>query len=125
MQCFQKDPRASLRVVTRRMNMCHSTVNSIITAENLRPFHLNPVQELHENDAGARVEFGQWFIDECHGDPTFINKLLVTDESPLTECGVRNSHNEHCYAELNPRVTRVRSHQTRMICGVEYLELDL
>ena len=113
LRALEADPCTSSRVVGRLVGMCHCTVNQITRAENLRPFHLNPVQELRDNDVVIRVGFSQWFVDECNRDEDFTNKLLVADESNFTQSGVRNCHNDHRYAEINPHATRVRSHRIR------------
>ena len=110
---LERDPCTSLRVVARQMDISQSTVNRITTSENLRPYHLNPVQELREHDAPIRVNFSEWLLTECGRDPRFLDKLIVTDEAPFTQSGVRNCHNEHHYSRENPHATRECTHQTR------------
>ena len=82
---LERDPCTSLRVVARQMDISQSTVNRITRSEHLRPYHLNPVQELREHDAPIRVNFSDWLLTECERDPRFLDKLIVTDEAPFTQ----------------------------------------
>ena len=110
---FNNDPCTSSRCVGRELNMSHSTVNLITRTHGLRPFHLYPVQELHEGDPVRRANFSQFLVEQYEADPEFIEILFVSDESNFNQSGVRNCHNEHYYDHKNPHVIRSRSHQIR------------
>lgn len=110
---FDANPRSSSRVVGRLVGMSQSTVNRITRSENLRPYHLNPVQELRDGDPAQRLNFCRWVLQRFDENPDFFYTVLFTDESNFDQSGVRNCHNEHFYADQNPHATRVRTHQIR------------
>ncbi|KMQ94375.1 hypothetical protein RF55_5481 [Lasius niger] len=76
------------------------------------PYHYQPVQELYERDREAGVQFCNWLLQENNADPTFLGRVLFTDESQFTQSGVINFHTNHHWSLENPHVYR-RSHMQR------------
>lgn len=64
-----------------------------------------------EPDYQRRVEFCQWYVEKIRQDNNFRNKILWTDESTFTRCGIINLHNSHVYARENPHATLVSHYQ--------------
>lgn len=64
---------------------------------------MHPVHTLEAGDRQRRIEFCNWLTEKLDQDEDFLNKIIWTDESRFTNCGLFNRHNEHYWAEENPR----------------------
>lgn len=71
------------------------------------------MQELSEQDYHQRLAFCQRMLQEIENDENFLRRIIFSDESTFGRDGNFNMHNNHHYAEENPRVVIVNKHQNR------------
>ncbi|EZA48617.1 hypothetical protein X777_13627, partial [Ooceraea biroi] len=122
---FEDNPEKSIRVVVREQDLSYATVQRILKEEKLHAFHLPTerrekyiahytcVQHLRPEDYQRRKTFCENFLREVDRDPRFPSHVIFSDESLFTREGIYNSHNMHFWSDENPRVTRLRTFQTR------------
>ncbi|KAJ8962740.1 hypothetical protein NQ318_001138, partial [Aromia moschata] len=79
----------------RQVRVSKSTINRVLTGQLIRPFHIQPVQELLPHDLAPRLQFSQIIQQYRTDDMDFHKKILFTDEACFTRCGVTNLHNQH------------------------------
>jgi len=91
-----------------------------LRAAGRHPYHFRGVQGLQPTDPPQRLQYCQWFLDRIHaeqlaglaeGDRSFLTRTLMTDEATFTRAGIFNQHNEHYWAEENPRLAHEDSFQ--------------
>ena len=73
---------------------------------------------LLEEDYPRRVEFAQWYLQQCILQPQFLSLVLFTDECMFTRNGILNLHNMHVWEDENPCAQVVQSHQYRFSINV-------
>jgi len=110
-QIIEEEPSISLRTISRRINISHSTVHRVLQDEHMYPYHFSMVQQLKEGNAEHRMEFCRWLLREYNRDNRFCSRILFTDESLFTREGIFNVHNMHYWAEENLFVVRERNFQ--------------
>lgn len=111
-------PTLSTRRVAGIVGLSQSSVWKTLKRERMHPYHYSPVQELIPPDCPKRMDFCNWLIGSCGNDPSFLEKILWTDESQFTKNGVFNYHNEHQWSRNNPHAIRVESSQHRFSVNV-------
>lgn len=117
LDCIQENPARSTRSIARHVGVSHTVVHRTLKEERLRPYHIQRVQALEEQDCPPRREFSEWFLlQSAHHD--FVNKILVTDEACFTRDGVTNFHNMHTWSVLNPRQVVATHSQRRFSVNV-------
>ena len=96
----------------------HSTVLDVLHDEGLQPFHCTKVQDLMEDDFPARVQFSQWYLQQCGDYPDSERKLLWADEACFTREGCFNSRNSHIWDNENPHAIFVKSYQHKFSVNI-------
>lgn len=110
---FEENPGVSTRAVAEPMNVSHVRVWEIVNEQLLHPYHRQKVQELGPDDYAPRVEFCEWFLQQCTQEPQFPKFVLFSDEAVFTREGIFNSRNSHVWAEENPHALQIRGYQHR------------
>lgn len=113
-----QNPGVSTRDAARQVGVSRSTVHSILRRNLLRPYHIQRVQELTENDRPLRLTFCNWFRERVEEDVNFCAKILFTDECCFTRYGIMNYHNTHYWADANPHAIRQHHFQHRFSVNV-------
>lgn len=73
---------ASCSDVAKKMNMPLSTVRKVLREYlNWRPYRLQIVQELKENDNVKRMQFARAMIQKINDSPSFLSSILWSDEA--------------------------------------------
>lgn len=111
LQTIDNNPEISTRTLQRETGIPKSTVSRILSDQLIRPFHIQPVQELLPLDHGSRLNFAQIIRERIVVDDGFHTNILFTDESCFTRRGMTNLHNEHIYADENPHAIKGRHYQ--------------
>lgn len=118
---FQDNPTSSTRIASRDLGIGKSTIHDVLKKKHYRPYKPTIVQGLQETDYSRRVTFCNWYVGKCQDDLNFQNKLIWTDETHVTNCGIFNKHNRHYWASENPHM-RERRLQVRfgfnVWCGI-------
>ncbi|KAL0819430.1 hypothetical protein ABMA28_007535 [Loxostege sticticalis] len=110
-QYFEEDPRRSTREGARHFQVSQYCIWKIISSE-MHPFHYRKVQELSDSDRQPRVSFCEWVLANPNAN------ILFTDESLFTRIGIFNSHNEHYWSYVNPKLSKRHSYQHRFSLNV-------
>lgn len=121
-QAVNVGPSSSTREISQRTDISKSTVQRVLKKNKFRPYKPSIVQGLKENDFNRRLIFCHWFIQKCRDNQIFSNRVLWTDETRFTNCGIFNRHNHHHWSVENPHLTSQRRLQTRfgfnVWCGI-------
>ena len=117
-----QNPRISTREIAEEAGTSQRTVVRVLKTNKFHPYKLSVSQTLHPGDAERRVEFCRWFRNMCQDDQDFPFKILWTDETRFTNCGMFNRHNEHLWLQENPHHNEQRRPQIKfgfnVWCGV-------
>lgn len=121
-QFVENNPYGSVREISRQTNIPKVSVHRVLQNNKLHPYKPTVVQGLNDNDFPRRMNFCRWYVDQCHQDPEFPSRVIWTDESLFSNCGVYNKHNYHYWATQNPHLVRARRLQRRfkvnVWCGI-------
>uniref|UniRef100_V5G1N2 DUF4817 domain-containing protein n=1 Tax=Anoplophora glabripennis TaxID=217634 RepID=V5G1N2_ANOGL len=115
---FNRDPTTSSRRVSRSLRISKNKVLRVLKKDHRRPYHLQPVQGLHEGDEERRLVFCRWVLNSIEQNEHFLSHILWTDESCFTRQGVVNFHNQHVWAHENPHAIRPRNFQVEFSVNV-------
>lgn len=115
---FEDNPRTSTRAVGIETNSSHSSVWKVLNEYRMHPYSMQKVQTLHEDDFQRRVNCSRWFLRKTIETPTFLAKVLFTDEATFNKEGVFNSRNSHLWAYENPHATVSRRSQNRFSVNI-------
>lgn len=110
-----ENPSESTRRIANELHIpSHKAVWETLKRNGLNPFHIQPVQHLHDGDYALRTEFCEWIRQnrELH------RYILFSDEAQFTRDGINNCHNEHRWSEENPHATFERNFQHRFSINV-------
>lgn len=120
--CVQQNASVSTREIEAQVGVSQRTVVRVLKKHRYRPYKLATAQTLHPDDYNKRLAYCTWFINMCADDPQFSFKVLWTDETRFTNCGMFNRHNEHLWMQENPHYVEQRRPQVRfgfnVWCGV-------
>lgn len=115
---FRQTPSTSTRAVAAETSVSPATVWRVLREEGIKPFHLQRVQFLTDDDYLHRLDFVRWMSQMITNNPQFLSLVLFTDEASFTREGIFNTHNEHAWAESNPHLTASRKYQERFSVNV-------
>lgn len=110
---IEEDPSASVRTISRHLDIPRTTVHRVLKKYRLHPYHLQRVQTLQPSDFAQRVVFCRRMLQMIREDPHFFNKILWSDESACGRDGYLNLHNLHSWQLVNPRLVREDRSQHR------------
>ena len=77
---MKQNPTTSIRMVSRKIHIHKSTVESIVHDEWLHPYRVQPIQVLEPGDYDKRIEFVKWYLQESAENPNFAASVLLTVE---------------------------------------------
>lgn len=115
---IEQNSSLSTRRIGLRLNLPHASIWRILNRNLYHPFHRTPIQELSQVDKVTRKNFCRQMIKLNEEDPTFLRKVLWTDESTFSKTGVFNYHNDHLWTLENPHSTRIASTQYQFKANV-------
>lgn len=118
----RNNPETWVRIIEEQTTIPKSTAHLVLQKHRFHPYKPRIVQGLHGNDFIRRTTFCNWFISKCQEIPDFQSKVLWTDETRFTNCGIFNKHNHHYWSTENPHQLEERRLQTRfrfnVWCGI-------
>jgi hypothetical protein len=121
---FHVHPYASIRDAARDMGMTFYQIQRILKYHKFHNYSLKPVQELYPDDLGRRIEFCENILVVYQNDPSFLSKIIWTDECKFDREGVFNRKNEHYWSENNPHKKKLRNYQRRFSVNVICFMID-
>lgn len=102
-QHFEEHPTTSHRKAGLSLSLPPRSIGDMLKHRiGLKCFKISRVQQLLQNDHVARNSFCIDILDMQDRDPTFINRILFSDESNFSLNGTVSSHNAHIYGYENP-----------------------
>lgn len=108
---LEENPSISTRRVAVQTHMSHSVVWRIAKEHQLHPYHYRQVQDLSLNDINLRMQFCELILSRHNRIPTFLSRIIFTDEATFTKSGIFNMHNAHIWAEENPHARKITHYQ--------------
>lgn len=117
-----QNPSVSTREIAVEAGKSQRTVVRVLKKHKFHPYKLQVAQLLNPDDYNRRFEYCTWFINMCEADPQFKFKVLWTDETRFTNCGMFNRHNEHLWMQEHPHRVEQRRPQIKfgfnVWCGI-------
>lgn len=107
------NPEISTRQIESDVNIPKSTVSTILKKHKYHPYKLHVSQTLRPGDAERRETFCRWYINKVREDENFSNKVLWSDETYFSNCGLFNRHNVHYWSQNNPHINVQTRNQVR------------
>lgn len=112
------EPEVSQRDVSQQIDISLSSVNRMVKKCRLHPYEATGVQEIFEDDHQRRIRFGQTILTKIDEDPTYLERILFTDESNFANNKIPNRHNAHFYSTVNPHQKIIISKQNHWSVNV-------
>lgn len=81
---YQENPITPARQLSRDHNIDHKTVLKITNTTGIKPFKMQPVQELLEDDLDRRVEFCEVMMAALDNRQIYLDWILFSDEATFT-----------------------------------------
>lgn len=116
------NPKCSLEEVKTAVGVSKSQAGKILKKYKYKPYKFKKIHDLHPGDEVRRIQFCNWYIENCEADPNFHLRIMWTDEAKVTNCGIFNRHNNRYWSAENTHVTIPIQHQGRfginIWCGI-------
>lgn len=118
LNAVEANPSTSVRRLSHEEGVSKTSVWRILKCQLLYPYHMQRVQGLSPRDFQPRIEFCQWLLRKIALIPLFLTNILFTDEAGFSREVIFNYHNNHFWADVNPRKISQRKHQVRFCVNV-------
>ena len=104
-EVIENEPQSSVRSVATACSIPRTTAHRIMTEYvSLKPYKVQFVQELYEEDMHDRVEMCKTLISMLE-DNQIQQNLFFSDEATFYLNGLVNKHNVRYWSDTNPHVT--------------------
>lgn len=103
---LEENPVTPARQLARDSNLNHKTVIKILKYEKKRPYKMQAVQELLEDDPDRRLEFCDLLMTRIDQSHLSLDWILFSDEATFTLNGHVNRQNCRYWAAENPHWMR-------------------
>ena len=113
-----ENPSTSTRQVAQTLHTSQNALWQVVHDQQLYPYHLQKVHAFLEEDYPRRVQFAEWYLQQCILQLHFSSLVLFTDECTFTRNGILNLHNMHVWEDENPCAQVFQSHQHRFSINV-------
>lgn len=104
------------------MNTSYSTVQRIAKKYKYHAYLYFPVQNLQSSDYERRLNYVAHIIVKLEEDPSYLKKIIWTDEAKFHNNGTVNHHNNHYWSDSNPHQMKQCNKQVRwgvnVWCGI-------
>ncbi|KAJ8913071.1 hypothetical protein NQ315_006572 [Exocentrus adspersus] len=104
-----EDPQISTRRLKTLTGVSQTGVLKVLHKERLHPYYFTPVQ------------FSNFCRIRHNEDPTFLDRILFTDEATFTRRGIFNYRNKHVWDTENPHAITARHFQHEFKDLMSYL----
>ena len=99
---LRQSPKKSTRRLSAQTGISRRTLQRIIKSAGLHPYCPRLLHALNEDDPDRRLEFCEWFLEQCRLDEQFCDRILWSDEAQFKLNGHVNRHNSVYWASENP-----------------------
>lgn len=114
----ENNPSTSTRKLALQFNVCRHSIQSVLHADLLYPYHVQRVQALLPRDFPTRLGFCQWYLQHLGNNPNFTSLVLFTDEANFSREAIINFHNNHFWSHENPHAVVERGFQQQFSVNV-------
>ena len=102
---FHENPRLSLRVAERVLQVLRSTICDVLKKKlKMFPYKISFLQQLSTRVYGERLQWSQHCRTEMEVDPQYLSRIVFSDECLFHTNGVVNKHNVRIWGTSNPKV---------------------
>lgn len=101
-----ENPHIGQRSISLEVDVEQRSVQRILKAHKMHPYHIQLFQELFPEDYQRRLEFCLWAQNRRNEQRNFADLVLFGDESTFHRNGSVNRHNFHYYSEEKPHFVR-------------------
>ena len=101
-QSIQNDPKQSLRRVANQSTCSVTSVRKALKNSGYKRYLPHVVQALKLDDKVTRTNFAQTILDKINASPTFLEKVIFSDEAIFHLEGSINKHNSSFWSQKNP-----------------------
>jgi hypothetical protein len=101
---FQQNPESSTRRAALELNLSRTSFRRMMKELGLKPYRLQLLHALNEDDPDRRCEFADTFLNLIAADSSFLNRIVWSDEAIFKLNGHVNRHNCVYYAVENPHI---------------------
>lgn len=108
---FTFNPHGSIRSAIEDLGLSYYAVERILKKHKMHDYSFIMVQALHLGDNIRRIHFCEQMLIRSQEDPTFLRKIVWSDEAKFNREGVINRRNSHYWAVENPHFLRETSFQ--------------
>lgn len=112
----RNDPSVSTRQIARQVNqpnIYNVKAWRILRTNGYKAYRLHTSQKLHEGDAQRRLRYSFWLRQKIQENNDFAHRVIWSDETRFTNCGMFNRTIEHIWSRENPRENREIRNQNR------------
>ena len=124
---YKDNPRTPVRVAAREVPISKSTVHRVIRRRlKLYPYKIQLTQALKPADYPKREEFARTLLARLGEDPTYLNRILFTDEATFHVSGLVHRHNIRIWGTENPHIVQEverNSPKVNVWCGLFHDEV--
>ena len=107
-QCIAKieqRPSVSLRKLASQTGVSHMSVQRYLHAEGLKPYKIQHVQELHDDDYAARESMCRELLHLIETE-NLLERVCFSDEATFHLSGSVNKHNCRFWGHESPHITQ-------------------
>ncbi|GBP45079.1 hypothetical protein EVAR_33184_1 [Eumeta japonica] len=101
LRLITEDPGLSVRWIANRLNLSRWSVWRVLKREGLHPFHFRRTQDLIEPDHARRSVFCSWINRRVRQNPSFLKRIMWTDEATFTRSGYVNHRKHLCCTKIH------------------------
>lgn len=99
----ENEGQISVRRSAAMLQIPKSTIALILHRHiKVRPYKFQILQQLNENQQEGRMTFAERFLDSCNIDPTFIDRVIFSDEANFYLNGVVSNSHFRIWSDSNP-----------------------
>ena len=99
---FEKSPNKSLRRGAQELELSKDTVHRILREAKMKPYRIQIMQALNDEDIDHRLEFSEIMLNRFHEDENLLDQILFSDEAIFKLNGGVNKQNCRYWCDENP-----------------------
>lgn len=121
LEAFARSPEKSVRRGADELGLSKSTVHRILSENKLKPYKIQILQALNDEDIDRRMEFSEQMLNRMNEDEDLLDRVMFTDEAIFTLNGGVNKQNVRYWSDENPHFyTEQALHAPKIVvwCGL-------
>lgn len=107
------NPQTSTRKLNLSTGIARTNILRALKKHKFKPYRTRKVHHLRPGDVERRMDFCQWFLNNCNQVHDFALNCIWTDEAFISSSGIFNRYNSYTWAQQNPHVIVEERNQGR------------